>query len=112
MLCSLQGEGSYPVPGVSKGWFACGEEKSSIKGPCWKSRTNGKNVWVLSKKGKFTHLKKRRGTWKIIGKVTPCFALAGGITTTANLPNSNRVFPLWQQLHKPGNGMKISTLVF
>jgi len=112
MLCSPQGEGSYDTAGVSKGCFACGEEKSSIKGPCWKSSTNGKRVWFLSKREKFIHLKKRRGMGKAVGKITPCFALAGGARATANFPNINLTFPLKQQLHKPGNGMKMATLFF
>lgn len=112
MLCSPQGEGSCLTAGVSKGCFACGEEKSSMKGPCWKSSTDGKSIWVSSKKEKLIHLKKRKGMGKAVGKITPCFALAAGLRATANFPDINLVFPLKQQLHKPGNGMKMSTLVF
>lgn len=111
MLCSPRGEGSYHTAGVSKSCFACGEEKSSIKGPCWKSSTTGKNIWVLSKK-EFIHVKKRRGTGKAVGKVTPHFALAGGVRAAANFPNINLTFPLKRQLHKPGNGTKMSTSFF
>lgn len=103
MLCSPQGEGSYHTAGVSKGCFACGEEKSSIKGLCWKSSTNGKGIWFLSEKEKFIHRKKRRVTGKAVGKITPCFALAGGVRAIAKFPNINLAFSLKQQLHKPGN---------
>lgn len=112
MLCFPQGEGSYHTAGVNKGCFACGEEKSSIKGLCWKSSINGKGIWFLSKKEKFIHLTKRRDTGKAVGKIRPCFALAGGVRATANFPNINLAFPLKQRLHKPGNGMKMSTLFF
>lgn len=83
-----------------------------MKRPCWKIRTKSKNIWVLSKKGKCSHLKKRGGINKATGKITLCFALAGEVTTAANFPNINLILPLRQQLHKPENGMKISTLVF
>lgn len=45
---------------------------------------------------------------KAVGKITPCFALAGGTRASANFPSINLAFPLKQQLCKTGNGMKMS----